>query len=486
LLYHNVQAMAHSLRFIDAGVAVLASTILVWYGLEGGAAMREHHRFAITVFGVANLIAFLVIAERMRIYFARRTEDIARELFAVSEVGLYAGCISAVATEIWGGGLPAYSYLQALGAALFALPAVRLAIRHTIRRLRRHGDDYRVWLIVGHNERSASLAETIRANPHFGIRIAEIVDIDDGSRKDSAERRQFESNPPAGVKLRVVRSAEEIREAVAAPLIDERVIDEVVVTLPMRSHYDTVSRILEICCEAGISVRIRPQAFDVLGYDTEVTHVGKIPMLTHYNGPSNYWQLFIKRVIDVLGSAVGLILLSPLLIAVAIAIKLTSPGPVLFRQVRVGLHGRHFQLIKFRSMVKNALQIRDQLDEKNERDGKAFKIRNDARITPLGQWLRKYRIDELPQLWNVVVGDMSLVGPRPFPVTEAVGFEWWHRRRHSMPPGLTCLWQIEDNPRMPLAQWMELDMAYIDRWSIWLDLKVIARTFATVIRGNGW
>jgi exopolysaccharide biosynthesis polyprenyl glycosylphosphotransferase len=486
LLYHNVQVMAYSLRFIDAAVAVLASTVLVWYGIEGGAPMREHYRFAVELFGIANLIAFMIIAERMRIYFARRTEDIAGELLAVSEVGLYAGCIAAVATEIWGGGLPPYSYLQALGAALFALPAMRFVMRHTIRRLRRRGDDYRIWLIVGHNDRAANLAETVAANPHFGIRIAEIVDIDDGSRADSPERRHFDAHPPHGVKLRVVRSVEEIREAVCSRVIDERVVDEVVVTLPMRSHYDTVSRILEICCEAGISVRIRPQAFEVLGYDTEVSHVGKIAMLTHYNGPSNYWQLLIKRVLDVLGAGIGLVLLSPLLAAVAIAIKATSPGPVLFRQVRVGLHGRHFQLIKFRSMVKNALQIREQLDEKNERDGKAFKIRNDARITPLGKWLRKYRIDELPQLWNVLVGDMSLVGPRPFPATEAVGFEWWHRRRHSMPPGLTGLWQVEDDPKMPLRQWMELDMAYIDRWSIWLDLKLIARTFATVVRGNGW
>ena len=481
MLYHNVQVMGQSLRFVDAIAAVASSTALVWLGIEGGPAEREALRSSVGFFAGAFLLSFMILAERMRIYFARRTEDIAHELLAVSEVGLYACSIAAIATEIWGGGLPRHSYLQALGAALFVLPVLRLGMRFTIRRLRRRGDDYRVWLIVGHNERAAELANTILANPHFGIRIEEILDVEDPSAAGTAERRKLEAHPPPGVKLTVIKSVEEIREIVVS-----RVVDEVVVTLPMRSHYDTVSRILEICCTAGISVRLRPQAFEILGYATEVTHVGKIPMLTHYNGPSNYWQLVVKRVIDILGSGIGLIVLSPFFAAVAIGIKLGSPGPVFFRQLRVGLHGRHFQLVKFRSMVKDALQQRDALDAANERDGKAFKIRNDSRITPLGRWLRKYRIDELPQLWNVLVGDMSLVGPRPFPVTEATGFEWWHRRRHSMPPGLTCLWQIEDDPKMPLKQWMELDMAYIDRWSIWLDLKLIARTFATVARGRGW
>ena len=481
MLYHNVQVMGHSLRFVDAAAAVSASTALVWFGIEGGAAARLAYVFPIEIFALTFFVSFLVLAERMHIYFARRTEDIAHELLAVCEVGLYAGCIAAVAAEIWGGGLPRYSYLQALGAALFVLPMLRLAMRFTIRRLRRGGGDYRVWLIVGHNERSADLVETILSNPHFGIRIDEVVDIDDETGQPSTERRKFEANPPAGVKLRTVDDVEQIREIVAT-----RVIDEVVVTLPMRSRYDTVGRILEICCGAGISVRIRPQAFETLGYATAVSYVGKIPMLTHFNGPSNYRQLLVKRFIDVIGSGVGLLVLTPFFAIVALAIKMGSPGPVFFRQTRVGLHGRHFQLIKFRSMVKDALQIRDQLTDRNERDGLAFKIRNDFRITPLGRWLRKYRIDELPQLWNVLVGDMSLVGPRPFPVTEAHGFEWWQRRRHTMPPGLTCLWQLEDNPRMPLHEWMELDMAYIDRWSLWLDLKLIVRTFGTVMRGNGW
>ena len=481
MLYHNVRIMWHSLRFIDAGVAVAAACLLAWYGYPGSRPPSPVFQEGLQFYAVALLIAFLVLAQRLHIYVARRTEGIVHELFDVTEVGLYACCVAAAVTEIWGGGLPSYSYLQALAGVLFVLPAMRIAMRFIIRRLRRRGDDYRRWIIVGHNERSASLAKTILANPHFGVVIEEIIDLGGDEGASSPERRKFDADPPPGVKLRMIDSVEQIRNIVA-----ERVIDEVVVTLPVRSHYDAVNRILEICCGAGISVRVRPQTFDILGYATEVSHVGKIPMLTHYNGPSNYPQLVLKRAIDVVGAGAGLVLMAPLFAVIAIAVKATSPGPVFFRQTRVGLHGRHFQLVKFRSMVKDAPAHRERLATENERDGAAFKIRNDARITPIGRWLRKYHLDEFPQLWNVLVGDMSLVGPRPLPVKEAHGNEWWQRRRLSMPPGLTCLWQVEDDPLIPFHDWMALDMAYIDKWSIWLDLKLIALTFGTVLRGKGW
>ena len=481
MLYHNVRIMWHALRFIDAGVAVAAACAVAWLSYPGTPAHSPAFEAALEFYAISLLIAFLVLAHRLRIYVGRRTESIVYELFDVTEVGVYATFIATAVTEIWGGGLPSYTYLEAFGTVVFVLPTLRLAMRFVIRSLRRRGDDYRRWLVVGHNARSASLAATIRANPHFGIVIEEIIDVAEAHGGESPEGRKFEAEPPAGVKLRVIDNVEQIRGIFA-----EYVIDEVVVTLPVRSHYDTVNRLLEICCGAGISVRVRPQTFDILGYATELSHVGKIPMLTHYNGPSNYRQLVLKRMIDVVGAAAGLVLLAPLFAFIAAAIKATSPGPVFFRQTRVGLHGRHFQLVKFRSMVKDAPAQREQLAAENQRDGTAFKIRNDSRITNVGRWLRKYHLDEFPQLWNVLVGDMSLVGPRPLPVKEAHGNEWWQRRRLSMPPGLTCLWQVEDDPGIPFHEWMALDMAYIDEWSIWLDLKLIALTFGTVLRGKGW
>ena len=479
MLYHNVQVMAHSLRFVDAGAVFVASAVGAWLGVEASPGARLALLPSILVFSVAFVIAFMAVADRLHIYVARRTEEVGRELFALSEVTLYAMGLACATTEVSGMKLPGASYLQALAAAVVVLVALRLAMRYTLRRLRRAGDDYRIWLIVGHNDRSADIAATVLANPHFGIRIEEIVDIEVGTSAPSIDR--LRAPELAGLKLRVLESAHDIRKIVAT-----HVIDEVVVTLPVRSSYDQIREILDICCEAGISVKLGPDVFEKSGYFTEVAHVGAIPMVTHYSGPANYRELMLKRMIDLAGSALGLLLLSPLLAAIALAVRLTSPGPALFVQTRVGLHGRHFRMVKFRSMVKDADSLRPQLEGLNEQDECAFKIRNDSRITPLGKWLRKYHLDELPQLWNVVVGDMSLVGPRPLPVKEAFGNEWWQRRRLTMPPGLTCHWQLREDRSFPFKQWMELDMDYIDRWSLWLDIKLIAQTVATVARGKGW
>jgi exopolysaccharide biosynthesis polyprenyl glycosylphosphotransferase len=278
-----------------------------------------------------------------------------------------------------------------------------------------------------------------------------------------------------------VKDVEAIRGIVAS-----QILDEVVVMLPLRTRYDEVHRILEICVEAGICVKLPPNHFETTIVKTEVSRLGSLPMVTHFTGPSNHLQLVAKRVTDVFGALFGLVLLSPLLLAIAASIRLSSPGPILFRHTRVGLSGRRFRMLKFRTMVQNAPSLRRDLVRLNETDGAAFKIEDDPRITPVGRILRRHHLDELPQLWNVLVGDMSLVGPRPLPPREASGSEWWQRRRLSMPPGLTCLWQVEGDHRIPFRRWMEMDLDYIDRWSFWLDLRLIAATFGTLRRGTGW
>jgi exopolysaccharide biosynthesis polyprenyl glycosylphosphotransferase len=210
-------------------------------------------------------------------------------------------------------------------------------------------------------------------------------------------------------------------------------------------------------------------------------------VLVFRTGPDQTWQSMAKGVVDFLGSMALLLATSPLFLAAALAVRLTSPGPVLFRQRRAGLNGHPFTMLKFRTMVTNAEQLKHELAKLNEMSGPVFKVTNDPRVTPVGRFLRKWSVDELPQLWNVFRGEMSLVGPRPLPVDEVARFDdMAHRRRLSVKPGLTCLWQVSGrNNVTDFKEWVRLDLHYIDNWSIWLDLKILLRTIPAVFSGAG-
>jgi exopolysaccharide biosynthesis polyprenyl glycosylphosphotransferase len=198
------------------------------------------------------------------------------------------------------------------------------------------------------------------------------------------------------------------------------------------------------------------------------------------------WPVVVKRCMDVILSSAFLVLVAPLFLIVSLLIKLSSPGPVFFVQERVGLNKRRFKLYKFRTMIPDAEQKMREIEHLNEASGPVFKIKNDPRITTLGRILRKTSIDELPQLINVFRGDMSLVGPRPLPVRDYQGFDQdWVRRRFSVRPGITCLWQVNGRSSIQFDKWMELDMKYIDEWSLSLDLKILARTIPAVLKGSG-
>ena len=213
---------------------------------------------------------------------------------------------------------------------------------------------------------------------------------------------------------------------------------------------------------------------------------GKAHRYLAITGSPEVWPAVVKRVFDCVFSGLLLILLAPLFFVVAVLVKCTSPGAVLFRQTRVGLNKRQFQIYKFRTMIANAEQIQDELLPLNEMAGPVFKITNDPRVTPLGRVLRKTSIDELPQLFNVLKGEMSLVGPRAMSLRDYQLFDQdWQRRRFSVKPGITCLWQVNGRSSIPFEKWMELDMQYIDKWSLWLDLKILAQTVPAVLRGTG-
>jgi exopolysaccharide biosynthesis polyprenyl glycosylphosphotransferase len=198
------------------------------------------------------------------------------------------------------------------------------------------------------------------------------------------------------------------------------------------------------------------------------------------------WPLLVKRILDLVISFTLLVVLAPLFLAVAALIKLTSDGPVFFRQERMGVNKRRFIIYKFRTMVPNAEEMLGALEDLNEVTGPVFKIMDDPRITSIGKFLRRTSIDELPQLFNILKGDMSLVGPRPLPVRDYQGFNQdWQRRRFTVRPGITCLWQVNGRSAIPFEQWMRLDLQYMDEWSLWLDLKILARTIPAVLRGSG-
>ena len=211
------------------------------------------------------------------------------------------------------------------------------------------------------------------------------------------------------------------------------------------------------------------------------------PIMVFSTAPETSWQSIIKQAMDYVGALLGVTLGAPLFIFTALLIKFTSPGPVLFRQMRSGLNGSPFTIYKFRTMVTNAEQLRHELEAMNEMRGPVFKISGDPRITPVGKWLRRFSVDELPQLFNILRGEMSLVGTRPLPVDEVRRFhDLSHRRRLSVRPGLTCLWQVSGrNEITDFRDWVRLDLEYIDNWSLWLDLKILFRTIPAVFRATG-
>jgi exopolysaccharide biosynthesis polyprenyl glycosylphosphotransferase len=253
------------------------------------------------------------------------------------------------------------------------------------------------------------------------------------------------------------------------------------------TNFEQVEYVIRACELEGVEVWLLADFFSTQISRTSLDEMLGHPLLIFRTAPEASWQLLVKQLMDLSGALVLLIALSPLFLLIAAMIKLTSPGPVLFRQQRSGLSGTPFTIYKFRTMVTNAEQFQHELAAMNEMSGPVFKVTNDPRVTPFGKFLRKYSLDELPQLFNVLRTEMSLVGPRPLPVDEVKRFEnLAHRRRLSMKPGLTCLWQTSGrNQISDFREWVRLDLEYIDNWSLWLDLKILLRTIPAVLRGTG-
>ena len=357
----------------------------------------------------------------------------------------------------------------------WAIITLALTLSHWLLRswlagVRRNGHNLRHILIFGTNARAIQFARKIVAAPEYGYRLVGFVDV------DWPLMNEFKAT---GLKLACDFSG-------VAEFLRHNVVDEVAMYLPLRSYYEHAAQMVAVCEQHGIILRFDTDLFNLKHANPRAVTADGAPQIATPGVVSEGWPLLFKRAIDVTVSVIALVFLSPLLLLIIALIKLTSPGPAFFEQQRVGLNKRKFQMYKFRTMVPNAERIQEELLHLNEMTGPVFKITNDPRITPIGKILRKTSIDELPQLLNVLKGDMSLVGPRAIPMRDYQLFdEDWQRRRFSVPPGITCLWQIKGRSSLPFEQWMELDMEYIDKWSVWLDLQILARTIPAVIKGSG-
>jgi exopolysaccharide biosynthesis polyprenyl glycosylphosphotransferase len=254
-----------------------------------------------------------------------------------------------------------------------------------------------------------------------------------------------------------------------------------------RANFEQVEYVIRACELEGIEVWLIADFFSTQISRTSLDEVAGRPLLVFRTTPEASWHNFVKQLMDFVGAFLLLLILSPVFLVIALAIKFTTPGPVFFKQKRSGRNGAPFTLYKFRTMVTNAEQFKHELAAMNEMSGPVFKLTNDPRITPIGKFLRKFSLDELPQLLNILRTEMSLVGPRPLPVDEVLRFEnLAHRRRLSVKPGLTCLWQISGrNQITDFKDWVRLDLEYIDHWTIWLDLKILLHTIPVVLRGTG-
>ena len=350
------------------------------------------------------------------------------------------------------------------------VPGARVILRYLLQAIRRRGLNLRHMLILGTNSRATEFARQMEAKSALGYRILGFVDDEWPGLEEFRKGDRTLSCNLDGL----------------AEYLRRNVIDEVAMYLPLQSFYKHTSQIVALCEQHGIVMRFdsdifnlriaRPRADDFEGSSHIVAHVGSL----------DGWPILAKRVLDVVISCLLLGLLAPLLAIVALLVKCTSEGPALFRQERIGLNKRRFRIYKFRTMASNAEKMLPKLEMLNEVSGPVFKMKNDPRMTAVGTFLRRTSIDELPQLFNVLKGDMSLVGPRPLPVRDYEGFsEDWQCRRFSIRPGITCLWQVNGRSSISFEQWMRLDLQYMDEWSLWLDLKILARTVPAVLKGLG-
>jgi exopolysaccharide biosynthesis polyprenyl glycosylphosphotransferase len=349
---------------------------------------------------------------------------------------------------------------------LVSLLVEKALILFALHSIRRKGYNYRQVIIAGSGQRARRFAKLLESQKEWGVKCIGFID------EPGKKGREIDGK-------KIIGSLNELGE-----ILDNKVVDEVVFCLP-RKWMNKLEEYIMVCEKVGVKVFVALDLFNSHIAKTRLSSLGGTPLLCLESTPSHPLKLFVKRCMDIALSLTSIIILSPIYFIVMLLIKITSLGPIFFGQERCGMNGRKFKMWKFRTMVQNAEALKSGLAHLNEESGPVFKIKNDPRMIPIGKFLRKFSLDELPQLFNVLMGDMSIVGPRPPVPSEVMKYYRWQRRRLSLRPGLTCLWQINGRNRVSFEDWVKLDLEYIDKWSLELDLKIMLKTIPAVIKGTG-
>jgi exopolysaccharide biosynthesis polyprenyl glycosylphosphotransferase len=363
-----------------------------------------------------------------------------------------------------------YSRALFLQAGLIVVPLLSVArlVQNGVEgRLRARGIGISRVIIVGAGEVGRTVMRTVVARPELGYRA--IGFVDDDPQKAQTDIGPFKALGPLNNLPR---------------LIEEEAVDDVIVTLPWMYHRKIMSVVRE-CARREVSAQIVPDLFQMSLSQVDVDDLGGVPLIGVREVGFGRSELLLKRGMDVLGALVGMVLGAPFLALIGLAIRLDSPGPIVFHQTRVGMGGKLFEIYKFRSMREGAEEELEKLRKMNEADGPLFKMRDDPRMTRMGRFLRRTSLDELPQLWNVLRGEMSLVGPRPPLLAEVSRYVEWHKKRLEVRPGMTGLGQVSGRSLLSFDEMVLLDIYYIENWSLWLDFKILLRTIPRVLFGDG-
>jgi len=455
------------------GVLSFGSTWLIWDLLYSHniaiipRAVPIDYKFFIYIIIISLLYVF--IFKNLNAYSYQRFTSLFTEysnVLKVTVIGVFAAMAIAFFADYTLLRRTFFILLFPISSILFLLEKSFLFYAASI--IRRGGYNRKSILIIGNGERTRHFIETVRNNFSFGLDIIGIL-----SRDREKVGEKIDGIP-------VIDTYDSLQA-----VIKEKNPEEIVITIST-SQFDIIREILDICERVGINVRLVSDFFGHMLRYVTVDNVFGLNIISHTSSHRKPFELLLKRGLDVVVSLIGLIILLPIFIAIALVIYFHDGRPILYEWNVMGKNRRPIKSWKFRTMVKNADELKEKLMDKNEMSGPVFKVSNDPRITPSGHFLRKYSLDELPQLFSVLKGDLSLVGPRPPLQSEFKEFDLWHRRKLSVKPGLTCLWQVNGrNDIVDFDEWAKLDLKYIDNWSIWLDLKILFKTIPAVVSGRG-